>query len=99
MVLKPLFIVAKLHWRNFVPLWIFTIVFFLGDVLLEASDHQKLFFNIALPLYLVCFFAANLPWFRGKVPYNHCTFWTILFPVIIWGVAIFTRISVIRIFS
>jgi hypothetical protein len=84
---------AKIYWRDFAPAWAFPVIFLYGGLASGELGHPFLFFwFVAAPFF---FWGLNRAW-RPKVRYWHSIFWGMLFPFIIWAVAVFSRLIVIR---
>ena len=83
---------GRMHWRSFLPAWIFPVVFLLGGVVSEQLGHPHVFFwGIAAPLFFWSYFRA------AQVPLSlpHIAFWVVLVPFVIWAVAVYARLLVL----
>ena len=88
---------AKMHWRVFLPAWIFPLVVLFGGVASEQLGHPALFFwVIAAPLFFWSFFRAMGVCRRGQLSYWYTVFWGMLVPFIIWVVVVYSRLFVLH---
>ena len=88
---------VKTFWRNFAFAWVFPIVFLYGGLAADELGQPLLFFwLVATPLFFWSFFLASRPWLQQKIRYWHCVFWGMAVPFIIWMVAVFSRLAVIK---
>lgn len=88
---------AKVFWRDFAPAWAFPVVFLYGGLASDELGHPFLFFCfVAAPFFFWSFNRASRPYFQKKVSYLHGLFLGMLFPFIIWVVAVFSRLAVLR---
>jgi len=90
---------AKAHWRSFLPAWIFPFIFLYGGLASDAIGHPQLFFSvIATPLFFWSFYRATHLSIRRKIGYWRCVFWGMVVPFMVWILAVFTRLAVLRVF-
>jgi len=88
------------HWRDFALVWVFPIFFLLGGSVSEVLGYPNTFFWLAaLPVFFLSFYRAIRPWLKEEVSYWSLVFWVMLVPFLIWVVAVFTRMFIIRMFS
>lgn len=91
---------ARIFWRDFAPAWIFPLVFLCGFLVFDSLGHPFLFFWIvAAPLFYWSGNRASRPYFQKKAHYWHVAFWGVLVPFIVWAVAVFSRLYVVRLFG
>ena len=88
---------ARRFWRHFAPAWVFPVVFLYGGVASESLGHALLFFVLVVtPLFFWSFFRSTRPHREKLIPYWHWVFWGVLVPFLVWGVAVLTRLALLR---
>jgi len=89
---------AKEHWRSFLPVWVFPVIFLYGGLAADAVGHPELFFwVVATPLFFWSFFRATRFSIQRKIGPWRCAFWAMVVPSLIWVLAVFTRLAVLRV--
>ena len=89
---------AKAHWRSFLPAWIFPVFFLYGGLASESAGHPALFFwVVAAPLFFWSFFRATRVSIRLKIGYWCCVFWAMVVPFLVWTIAVFSRLVVLKV--
>lgn len=82
--------VVKRHWRRFLWIWIFPLVF-LCTAFVPAFEQYPLAFFVALdlPLLFVCLFMASKPVRKHEVTLGQGMVLIVLVPFLIWASLIF----------
>lgn len=92
-----LFAAARTFWRSFAPAWLFPFVLLYGGLAAERLGHPGLFFWLfAAPLFFWSYFRASRPWMERRIRYWHGAFWVMLFPFLIWAVAVYSRLAIVH---
>jgi hypothetical protein len=73
---------AQLHWRHYLPLWLFFPALFIAARYFNFPVAA--FAMVAIPLFCAVSIWAMLPWLRHKVGFWPSLFWLILVPVSFW---------------
>ncbi len=78
---------AGVHWRKFLPMWLFPIPLCGVPFLHKSSDLTKTLFLVALALLLlVCGYVATAPRRQGQATWAQTLFWAAVMPYLIWAV-------------
>ena len=77
---------VKLHWRHYLPIWLFFPAFFIAGSYFNFPI--VVFSLVAFPLFFVASIWAMLPYLRRKVGYWPNLFWSVLVPVGCWFLAV-----------
>jgi hypothetical protein len=82
---QSLMAAARLHWRTFVPAWIFPIVLLFGFQAANALGHAMAFWSLVLtPLFFWSFVRWASLWLEDRICYWHSVALGVLLPCIIW---------------
>jgi hypothetical protein len=85
---------VRIHWRSFVPAWIFPAIFFYGGLIADHLGHSNLFFIVELPLFFLSFSRASRLWIRRDVSYWHVIFLSVITPFVILAFAVFAHLAI-----
>ena len=78
--------IARLHWRHYLPIWLFFPGFFVAARYFNFPAVALSL--IVIPLFFAVSIWALLPWLKRKVGYWPSLFWSVLVPVSIWFLAV-----------
>jgi hypothetical protein len=82
--------IGRRHWRSFMPIWLFPIVFLLTVALPGFSSHAGQYFRfLDFPTLLICGYVALKPWRVGGIRFAQMFFWFAVVPFLIWTLLIF----------
>ncbi|HEU5136922.1 MAG TPA: hypothetical protein VFU13_17370 [Steroidobacteraceae bacterium] len=82
--------VVRAHWKQFVWIWLFPILFF-ASIFLPASERNLSLFVYAIvfPVLILCVYIASKPLRDRLVPLGQGIFLIFIVPFLIWVILIF----------
>jgi hypothetical protein len=81
--------VGRRHWRNFLPIWLFPVVFFVTLFLPGWSAHPYAYiFLLWAPILGICTWLAGAPRRDDLATWSQTVFWATVVPVLIWATLI-----------
>jgi hypothetical protein len=92
-----LLVVAKRHWRTFLPIWLFPITVVASVFLPVYATHPGAYPWVAVTAFLTCFLIADTPARRGLVTRAQTRFWALLVPLLISWASVFAAGAVWRV--
>ena len=82
--------VVQKHWKRFVWMWAFPVIFFASIFLPASAQYPTLFlFAIDFPVLLFCSYQASKPVRNREVTFGQAFVLIILAPFLIWAALIF----------
>jgi hypothetical protein len=85
---KELWVVCRLHWRYFLPLWLYPMFLYLSLIALSRTspvpgDIVPWLFLGAITLFVVSILVASVPYRRRKITRGQAFVWILLIPCIV----------------
>jgi len=90
---------ARACWREFLPIWVWPVAFFVVALIGERLDVRgwtgTLLLGLsAMTLFFWASFRAGRVWLAGRIRYWHFAFWVVLTPLLIWIAVVFSRVAI-----
>lgn len=83
--------IVRAHWKQFVWIWAFPVLFFASIFMPASSRNLTLFvYAIVLPVLFLCVYVASKPLRDRIVPLGQGIFLIFVVPFLIWALLIFT---------
>ena len=88
---------ARRNWPWYAPAWVFPVVLLVAFTAQRAGKMPNLFAPVWMPAFVVAFFRASVPEWRGRATRRETMVWGMLAPFLIWVGAVFVRIVLLAV--